>query len=90
MVDLSKNEQFLYLDPLLIKLSLIMLTADNSSYVFMVNKQKDNEYDQELRILNKELVENWFNRYRIEKIKRGESRNKELVELGFYSILDEL
>jgi hypothetical protein len=45
MVDLDKNELFLYLDPLFIKLSLILMTADNSSYVFMVNKQKDYEYD---------------------------------------------
>ena len=41
MIDLDKNELFFYLDPLFIKLSLIMITADNSSYVFMVNKLKD-------------------------------------------------
>ena len=45
MVDLDKNEQFEYLDPLMIKLSLILLTADNSSYVFMSSKEKDEYYD---------------------------------------------
>ena len=76
MVDLDKNELFMYLDPLFIKLSLILVTAVNSSYVFMADKRKDEFYDQELRIINKEIMDNWFNRYRIEKIKRGENRDQ--------------
>ena len=76
MVDLDKNELFMYLDPLYIKLSLILVTAVNSSYVFMADKRKDEFYDQELRIINKEIMDNWFNRYRIEKIKRGENRDQ--------------
>lgn len=76
MVNLDKNELFMYTDPLFIKLSLILVTAVNSSYVFMADKRKDEYYDQELRIINKETVDNWFNRYRIEKIKRCESRDK--------------
>lgn len=49
MVDLDKNELFVYLDPLMIKLSLILLTADNSSYVFMASKEKDQYYDQYMK-----------------------------------------
>ena len=39
---------------------------------------------------NKDLVDNWFNRYRIEKVKRGQNRDKQLIDLGFYEILDDL
>ena len=76
MVSLDKNELFLYCDPIFIKLSLILQTEDTSSYVFMESKKKDEQYNQDYKLLNKQIIEFWFSRYRIEKVKKAESRDK--------------
>ena len=89
MVTCTREEQFYFCDPKMLKLMLIMMTADSSSYTFLASKRTDEKNTEGYEQSNKEMLDEWMRRYRSEKIQLPTDRNQALIDLNFYEAIDE-